>query len=175
MADWSAGGQESDRVVITTFDPENAGMEVAAGLASFAWPSANLCLFAPVIVHKPFLLQQLEVVVGSATSGNCDCGLVDDQQNRIISKGSTAVGSANAGMAFNVTDTEILPGLYFAALSCDNTTAAFTGNTDAVPLQRARGMLAQALGSVTIPNPVAFAAIANTFTPFISLLGRSLA
>ena len=101
-------------------------------------------------------------------SGNCDIGIYNERADRLVSTGSTAVGAAGIQI-FNITDTELTPGVYYAALCVDNATASITrASTTALNLQ-VLGVQQQAVGAVTLPNPATFANPASAYAPTIGV------
>lgn len=74
-----------------------------------------------------------------------------------MSSGSTAVGSANSSHTAAVTNTTVGPGMYYAALNSDSTTATFVANTAAAPFATAMGVLTETLASVVLPATASWA------------------
>lgn len=93
-------------------------------VSSAVYPTASKAFYIPfVIVEKPFTVARIGVGNGTAVSGNIDAGVYDSQGNRLVSSGSTAQSGTSAVQWLDVTDTTLNPGLYYMALSVDNTTA----------------------------------------------------
>lgn len=176
MSDWQQG-QDFNRVTIGVDSPESLGLDLAnasLSVASGAWPAANRCMFLPFVVYQPLIAVKMGVINGTTASGNLDIGIVDDQQNRLVSAGSTAQAGTTQLQVVDITDTLLEPGVYYMALSMDGTTGT-TGRW-AVPLGEARamGILSQSLGSVAIPNPVTFAAAQDAYVPAMFLTARTV-
>lgn len=134
--------------------------------AGAVWPSANLAIYAPVMVDYPCTVYQMSIDVVTQ-SGNVDVGIYDELGNRLVSAGSTAVGAAGIQL-FNITDTPLTPGVYWLAMCCDNITASFMRSNVVQQLSRVCGCQQQAVGAVTLPNPATFAAMAQAYVPLIT-------
>jgi hypothetical protein len=130
------------------------------------WPAANRAIFVPFMVEAAVLVYQMAIEV-TVQSGNCDVGIYDTGGTRLVSKGSTAVGAAGL-QAFDLTDTLLAPGVYYAALNIDNITAAVTRNANSSALWlQVMGVQQQAVGAVTLPDPATFANPASAYCPNI--------
>ena len=121
-----------------------------------AWPSANRAYYWPFQVGVTVTAYQMAILV-ITQSGNLDVGIYDENANRLVSMGSTAVGAAGI-QTFDIANTVLTPGTYFAAMCVDNITASF-GRISApdVASHRAIGTQQQAVGAVTLPDPATFA------------------
>lgn len=111
-------------------DPTHAVIPLLAGLggsiASVAYPTANRMFAYPFSVASPKTVSKIIVPVGAATSGNLDVGILGPTGTRLSSSGATAVGSTNTAQTVDITDVALTAGtLYYVAIACDNTTAAF--------------------------------------------------
>lgn len=131
-----------------------------------AWPSANRALFMPVEVQSTCTAYQMCFEVGTQ-SGNLDVGIYDEQAKRLVSSGSTAVAAAGVQVV-DITNTVLTPGVYFLAMSVDNTTATFRKAAIAPPQVQALGVQQQGLASVTLPDPATFANPLGTYVPLVS-------
>lgn len=87
-----------------------------------AWPSANAAIFVPFRVPVPVTITHLAMGTGTGSGGNYDQGIYDEAGNLIISTGSTARPGASQESIVDVTDTVLMPGLYYQAMSVDGTT-----------------------------------------------------
>lgn len=131
------------------------------------WPAANRALYMPFAVEETVTAYQMATEV-SVQSGNCDVGIYDENANRLVSTGSTAVGAAGI-QVFNITDTVLTPGTYFMAMSCDNVTASFLRFVPTALWTQTLGLQQEALGSVTLPATAAFANPASGYHPVLSI------
>lgn len=177
MGDW-AQFQPSNRQVVNCMGLESIGAELRAlnlSASSAAWPTANLALYVPFTVEAPFTAKLIGIENGGTASGNIDVGIYDDQQNRLVSKGSTAQSGTTTVQSFDITDTLLLPGLYYLGIAFDGTTGttrSFTGIT--VPLLGLCGVLQQA-SAFPLPSPAVFAACATTALPQgLAIFGRTV-
>lgn len=178
MSDW-VQSQDFNRVTIGVDSvPESIGIELGAlqssAPLSAVWPAVDRAIFVPFVVYQPLIVVKLGVRNGAAVSGNVDCGIYDDQQNRLVSIGSTAQAGTSQFQSFDVTDTLLEPGVYYQGLCVDNTTAAFISWAVSQTYARACGVLSQSVGAVTLPNPAVFAAAQDAYVPAMFLTGRTL-
>ncbi len=177
MGDWPQG-QEFNRQVICSASLESIGPDVVGtgqGMTGLqAWPTANLAIFVPFLVFTPFLAKIIGVDNGATVSGNIDVGIYDGQQNRLVSTGSTAHAGTSTVQTFDITDTLLLPGIYYMAQAMDNTTGITHGPASTVPIGGACGVL-QMASAFPLPDPATFAAHAVAFIPILSVYGRTVA
>lgn len=144
---------------------------------SNAWPSANLALFVPFVVSEPLIAYKIAVGCGTTASGNFDVGIYDRFGNRMVSSGATAK-TASTEVVCNITDTQLGPGLYYAAMAADganNYIMIAPSGASPVPLQKCKGMGCLEMASAyTLPDPATFAAYSTgTLIPAMSILLRS--
>ena len=140
--------------------------------AGAVWPAANRAIYVPFIVDSIVTAYQMAIEV-TVQSGNLDVGIYDELGNRLVSKGSTAVGAAGIQL-IDITDTVLTPNTYYAALNVDNTTAAVTRISAIAALWlQSIGVQQQAVGAVTLPNPATFANPASAYLPCIAVAFKS--
>lgn len=164
MSDWQSVVIQPP--VISTCDVRSggvAGVIQSAISASVTWPAINRALYMPFEVQEICTVYQIGFQV-AVQSGNLDVGIYRVDGSRIVSKGSTAVAAAGVQVV-DITNTELVPGVYFLAMCVDNTTAAFAGFSQTAPVLQCAGMQQQAVGAVTLPDPATFANPATSFTP----------
>lgn len=148
---------------------------ISAFSGSGTWQANNRAHYIPFMVTQIVTAYQMSVIVATQ-SGNLDVGIYTEQGVRLVSAGSTAVAAAGV-QTVNINDTVLLPGVYFMAMNCDNTTAAFNRVTapDNVT-QRACGIQVQDVGAIALPDPATFGDPASgAQIPFISIGLRSTA
>ncbi len=92
---------------------------------SAAWGTANLARFIPFLVSRPVTVTNIHVYNFATIAGNVDVGLYDMSGNRLVSGGGAAHSGADAIQTFNITDTLLSPGRYYAAMASDSATATF--------------------------------------------------
>lgn len=171
MADWPAVTFGSD-LVLSTASIANRPT-VPGATSSAAWPAANRAIYSAVVVPRPVTVTHLIIYVGTS-SGNVDVGIYNEAGTRLVSSGSTAtIGGGAANQAFNIADTSLSPGVYFFAMSCDNTTATFQCEQTAAEWLRVSGRQQEALGSVTLPATATMANPASAYSPHIFAVTRS--
>lgn len=169
--------QDFNRVAITTTSLESIAIDMkaqAAGLGSQVF-AANRAYYVPFLVlGQPFLAQMIAMRNLATVNGNLDVGIYDDQQHRLVSKGSTAQAGANALQTFDITDTLLLPGVYYASFATDSATGTYRGYSISSSLgSAAAGVLMQDT-AFPLPDPAVFASsVGNLVVPDISILGRS--
>lgn len=112
--------------IMSPFHPDSLGIvnitDVLAGAAS-ATLTANKAYYFPFTLFDWATVYQLLLLIGATSSGNIDVGIYDDELNRILSAGSTAMsGTTDTVQEINVADTELPPGNYYIAVVVDNAT-----------------------------------------------------
>lgn len=161
----------ADRGVLQSWNFEAFGFITGGSPGSLAWPSANLALAVPVAVNFPVLVTKFYVYNGATAADNLDIGIYDAEWHRLVSTGSTAQVGISANQVVDVTDTWLLPGLYYLALAMDGTTGTVTRfSPDG---RRGRAIGAAQMGSA-LPLPATFvpAAWAQSTYPLFGALGR---
>lgn len=140
---------------------------LGVGFAAAAWPTANLGLYFPFVLDLPKTAKQMFWENGGV-AGTTDVGIYDSLGNRLVSLGPTTnAGSIQVG---NITDTDLLPGLYYAGMVASTvTTQTYWSVPVGVAALRACGAQQQAIGSATLPNPATFAVVANAYMPMIGI------
>lgn len=186
MGDWPASPQipHPPRVVITSWGFNSmvgdtmAPFRLPPTLAG-AWPANNRALYIPFTVESPITAYQLAMYNG-AVAGNVDAGLYSystgTTATRLVSVGSTGMAGANVLQVFDITDTALLPGMYFMAFVASTiTTATFFRSQHAALILTASGMQQEALGATTLPATAALANLGTSFAPAMAVIGRALA
>lgn len=80
--------------------------------------SANLATYVPMKFDYPVVATQFFLYTGSVSVANFDIGLYDENFNRLVNCGSTAL-QGSVGMQYvNITDYLIVPGRYYMAFVC---------------------------------------------------------
>lgn len=177
MPDFPVSPRLANQYAISTASPESIGpwaLSVAASIsASFAWPAANLAIYVPVEIYAPATIVKMAVLNGTAVSGNIDVGIYDVGGKRLISAGTTAQAGTTTIQTFDITDTLLLPGLYYMAVALDNTTGTLGGYSGIIAGDgQAVGLLQQASAFV-LPDPATFAAYAQTVCPLVLMAQRA--
>lgn len=176
MADWTDSYGRSDPTIINTATEFGLALETLGGgaSASATWPTGNSAFYYPFKVRRPFNAVYMYVMNGAAVSGNVDLGIYDLAGNRLVSTGSTAHAGTSAIQTFNITDTLLYPGVYYMAMNCSNTTSQFQRWSGNVLATRLLGVLTQAVGAVTLPNPATFTSTAISFFPIVGISSKTV-
>lgn len=170
MADWP-GNIFSPVTVLSSFERKHSAL-IFGGMptTSAVWPAANRAYYLPVVVETPCTVYKM-MVFPSVQSGNLDVGIYSEDGTRLVSKGSTAVGTAGAIQVIDITDTPLNPGIYFLAINVDNTTAAFLrGGTGGADFYRSCGIQQQAVGAVALPSSTSFGNPSSAYAPLVNAL-----
>jgi hypothetical protein len=166
----------SPLVNISTFHAQSIGgatFRQSAGVASAAYPSANLAIYIPFRIDIPITVTNLYSYNGSAVSGNIDIGIYNNLGGLIVSKGTTAQAGTSAIQTFSITATSLTPGQYYLAVAMDNTTGTlFTISLAQIAFLQVIGMAQQATAFV-LPSTATFASSTNNYIPCIGLTTRS--
>lgn len=119
--------------------------------ATLAWPSQYQAVYVPVAVRSRVVAKKMWFGSGSTGTGNLDIGIYDAAGTRLVSTGSTAKDTTNGVRWLDITDTTLLPGLYYLALNSDSTTDTYKWTNSNAAAVTAAGLLFEAVGSVTLP------------------------
>lgn len=177
MGDWPSLGLFADPVCLSSHGPNSVGGCLAGALATtMSWPAANQAFYIPIRVPEAVTVMKLACGTGSGTTGNFDLGIYDLAGNRLVSTGSTAKTTSLSDRVIDVTDTDLLPGLYYLAMAVDTNAAAYVG-TNAVSgtaggATRMMGVLEQAT-AFPLPATATFATATHNNVPAISAYLRS--
>ena len=144
-------------------------------LSSVNWVTANLAIFVPFRVPEAVTFTKLFWLLGSAVAGNIDAGIYDTAGVRLVSTGSTAVGSTSRPQAVDITDLTLARGTYYLALASDTAGATnkLIGVAPAAGILQALGLLQQAAAFplATNANPATFAAYSTANVPMVGAQG----
>jgi hypothetical protein len=169
MPDWSStGAYDPPKAMITTKSAyqDAAGMTNSAMNIATTWQSVNRAVFAPFYVQQQVTIYQMAIEI-TTTGGNCDIGIYSMSLVRLVSTGSTVTAAAGI-QVFNITDTVLTPGTYFAALSFDGVTAAIRAASGSTTLAAMAGVRQQATGFV-LPATATVATATASMWPYIAM------
>jgi hypothetical protein len=142
------------------------GKSMVENAASGSWPNANRATYVGFEVLDTLILTQFYVLNGAgAAAGNVDMAVYTADGRRLISAGSTAQSnpSANTFQIFDVTDTELAPGMYFLGICFSSASATVFRTTGAS--QIIEGIQEQAT-AFPLPDPATFSStISNAILP----------
>lgn len=135
--------------------------------AAAAWPAANRAILLPFVIDRPQTAKQMFWENGGA-AGTTDVGIYDENLKRLVSLGATA--NAAGIQIGNITDTPLIPGLYYMGMLVSTvTTETVWSAAVSIPALRGAGCLQQAVGAATLPDPIVAAAIASAYLPFLGI------
>lgn len=146
----------------------------AASSASTAWGTANIGLWVPVIVPTPYTARFAWWENGATANGTVDVGLYDEAFNRLISCTPQTQSGTSAIQSFDITDTTILPGRYYIALSSSSATATFLCQTAAPAAKLASIGCFMQTAVATLPNPAVPVLCTHTLIPEFGFTDRTL-
>ncbi len=138
-------------------------------VASQTFPVNNTGMFYPILVEKTVTVYQMSLVV-TVQSGSVDVGIYDEFGAAIVRAGAVSVAAAGL-QTFDITDTTLTPNIYWFAIGCTTTVAAFRGASGSGILTRAMGafQVASAYSSGLItPVTYAFPAASTAFFPMLT-------
>jgi len=140
--------------------------------SSAVYPTADLAIYIPVVVAEPVVIRKLATANGTAVSGNLDVGVYDARGTRLVSAGTTAQSGTTTEQVIDVTDATIGPGLFYLAVTLDNTTGTFFRGGPVAPLAASIGILSEQLGTgAALPSTATWAvAQALAYIPHIAML-----
>jgi hypothetical protein len=143
---------------VSTFGEGSAAAELSETLAvrwnttAAVWPAALRVIYTPVVLQRPYTVTKAGWINGSTVAGNVDAGIYDENGNRLVSTGSTAMAGASTLQTVDITDTKVGPGVVFLAMVTDSATATFIiNNSINVSLSRCSGIQQQLLGAMPLP------------------------
>lgn len=164
--------------VITTMGRQSIGLDINrlhnALPASVAWGTANQARYVPFRLPEPVTVVKLLAYNGATAAGNTDIGVYDAAGTEVISIAAAAQSGTSVWQEFDVTDTTLLPGLYYIGLLNTTTTGTYFGWAN-LQFGRAMGVFSQAVGAATLPSPSAtFAALDAAVIPVVAMSTRTL-
>ena len=162
--------------LITTASALSCGLpdRQAAASASTAWGTANQARYVPFLIPAPFLVRKLLAYNGATAAGNTDMGIYTEGGSEVLGIAAAAQAGTSAWQEFDVTDTWLVPGLYYVGLLNTTTTGTYFTVPD-VQVGRLAGVFSQAVGAATLPSPTAtFAALDGVGIPIVGMSSRTL-
>lgn len=127
------------------------------------WPTANMAFYIPVIVEAPCTAYMMAIMV-TTQAGNVDVGIYNETGTRLVSAGSTATAAAGI-QTFDITDTPLGPGIYYLAMACSSTSAAFFRASPNGNIHRTCGLASQT-SALALPSTATFAT-GQTYVPVV--------
>lgn len=174
MADYPPSGL-GPTVTINPRAPDSVGVQLigtnVGSPASTAWPSANLAIFVPFVLARPFLVVKMFIKNGTPANGNTDLGIYDSEGTKLVSSGSTARSGATQFQEFDIADTLIGPGQFYMAAAHDGTGNFFSYTWFSLQVTQVFGLFDTAT-SFALPATVTFRAATVNYVPQMGLTGR---
>ena len=127
-------------------------------------------LFVPFRVPRIVTAYQIIVGCGSGAGNNFDVGIYDRFGNRLVSSGSVA-RTASTEMVQNITDTVLLPGLYYMAIASDSASTMVGWIPAQLGLSKMLGVK-QMDTAFPLPDPATFITPTNSIIPSINIVLR---
>lgn len=162
--------------IISSFSHESIGrsMNIGNGLpVSTAWATANQARYVPFWIAEYITIVKLMAYNGATAAGNTDIGLYDAAGNEVVGIAAAAQAGTTAWQEFNITDTPLVPGLYYIGLLNTTTTGTYYA-WQMTQIGRAAGVFSQAVGAGNLPNPATFAALDAGVVPVVAMSTRVL-
>lgn len=156
---------ESIREVFHWF---NTGQTAAA-----AWQQTNNVKYVPFSIRETCTVSKLWWFNG-ATGRNVDIGIYNAAGTRLVNSGSTAQSGTSVWQVVTVTDTILVPGFYYMAMTVDGTaTGTVRRNTSAVVDLWVYGVRDETPVSFGLPASATLTGVAQVGIPFIGGLTKS--
>ena len=157
---------------IFTYSPEMLGTEIAAlaivAPVGAAYPD-GIAFYIPVRVESTITAKTLGCSVTNAgTSAQIDMGIYNSSGTRLVSKGLTNADATGSFQNFDITDTVLLPGLYYVGIVGTNNSAAHQGLRFTGTLQKAFYSEALTTG-VALPATATFANPGSDYLPVVAI------
>jgi hypothetical protein len=130
-------------------------IDSAINPVSATWTTGNQARYYPISIPFAYPVHRVFWANGSAVAGTRDFGIYTKEYKLIYSTGSQ---SATGGTALQYYSTGLpiilQPGDYYFGFNCSATTNAVWGKTVGAESQRYAGILQQAVGATTLPDPM---------------------
>lgn len=138
--------------------------------ASTAWPAAARTIYVPLVIDRTVTVLQMFAYNGATASGNTDIGIYDFGGTRLVSIGATAQSGTSAIQLFNITDTVLVPGQYWMAMSNSGTTGTYFRAALGVTVL---GMAGASQDASSLPSSMSFTAPASAYLPIFGAVAAS--
>lgn len=135
------------------------------------WGTANRAIFCPVVLPYGYRVRQLAIWNHSVVSGNVDVGIYDEAGGRIVSTGSTAQSGTSTMQFFDITDTDLRPGIFYLAMAMDNTTGGVGKNTWGYLRHAIAAGLRSQDSAFPLPSTASWGLTGNDYTATIAAIG----
>ena len=164
--------------VVDSYHPQMCGSEIAAFKftnASNNVGTANKAFYLPFTIAEAVTAYQLGVVHGAAVAGNYDMGIYLPSGAKVVLAGSTAGSGVSVWQWFNITDTILIPGLYYIGVSTDTNGATnrFQAIVAGTAMYWQIAGAFQELSAFPLPATATFAKSADTQLPWVGISLRA--
>jgi len=145
--------------------------------ASAAYPAANRAYYVPFTIQRQATALQMWTYNGATASGKVDVGIYDSAGNRLVDIGIATNQAGTTTLQFyNLTDTVLVPGVYYMAVQKDDAVGTFFRYATSVKtVYGAMGLLAQDVGSFGLPSTATMTEEQGTATGYLPIFGIQIA
>lgn len=173
MPDFPISPNLMNAISIGSWSLESLGIDLRSHSGTWAtsnaWGTNNLALYIPVEIYYPVTIVKMSINNGSTVNGNIDLGIYDVGGAKLVSKGSTAQSGTSAIQTLDITDTLLLPGLYYMGVAFSSTTGTCAGwNGLNTQIMQQAGIYQQASG-FALPATATFATFTGTIVPLVTM------
>ena len=166
---YSRGQSEAPSFAIHTFG-RFSGHLLPAGLGSTAWGTANLALYAPVLVPRRIVVVKLALSNGGTADGNIDLGIYDESGTLLVSTGAVAQSGTDTEQVRDIADTTLGPGVYYLGVSLSSAAGRTRAYPTTAPIPAALGLLMEAAAHPLPATATWVVANALVFYPSVAML-----
>jgi len=158
--------------VISTMDPI-CSIPVSATFGDNTWPTANKAFFVPFRITKSLVIINMFWYNASVVNGYVDVGVYSLDGTRLVSSGSTAQVGAASLQSVAVVPTNIGPGVFYAAMVCDDVIGRYLRIGGSVATNRMLGIVQQT-SAFPLPAVAVFAQFSAGVIPYVCMTTRSV-
>lgn len=144
--------------------------------ASAAFSAANRCYYFPFQIEQPDIINKFWWANGATVgTDTIQCAVYRDDYTQLLLGASVTSAGANDVQFDDVTNTLIVPGRYYFALSCSGTTATFLRTAPATLSWTISVGVYQQATAKPPPNPMVPVQITNGYIPLCGIQFRTSA
>lgn len=104
------------------FLPLSKGQGNAA--ATNTW--SGTAYFMPFVVHRTVTIKRLACLNGATIEGKVEMAIYNESYSQIVTSGAVNQSGANTQQVFDITDTDLVPGLYYLGFASESASATAT-------------------------------------------------
>ena len=151
---------------------QQGGGIVAGAPGSQAWPTANKAIYIPFRVFDNFTAKRIVIYNHATINGNVCVAIYNSSSSRLVTSGSVAHAGANADQVFDITDTALVPALYYMGIAFDNNTATIAAvSAAAVSMKQHKFGVREEAAAFPLPATATFADTTLDMLPVMAILG----